>query len=134
MAVIPTSPENLNIAHVYVILLNLIKTLTGFSMMFAVTAIVWGGIKIVSSGGNEEKVTSGKNIVIYATVGMITIMVSWVAVSQVLRLIGAKCPYDQPSITALVAAAPSDDRAGYIEQLKNAINANPDCATKNFSF
>jgi hypothetical protein len=63
-----------------------------FSGLTAVAAIVWGGIKIITSGGSEEGVASGKNIVKWAIVGLVVIIFARVFVSQTLRILQARLP------------------------------------------
>jgi len=134
MAIIPAVPaENLTIGHIFVIGLNLIKGISGFSTMLAVGAIVWGGVVIIGSGGNEEKVKSGKGIVIYATAGLVVILLAWVLVSQTLRLIEAKCPYGNTStqVDSALRQASRDPKGVFkqelYEALKKSAKANPEC-------
>lgn len=67
---------------------ELIKTLInyalGFLGLFAVIMVIYGGFLYVSSAGDEEKVGKGKNIILYAVIGIIIILLSFVLVNAVL--------------------------------------------------
>lgn len=133
MALIPIGPENFTIGHVYVIVLGLIKGIAGFSLWFAIAAIVWGGILLIGSAGNEEKTKSGKNIIVYAVLGLVVIMLSWVTVSQVLRLVEVNCPYTQPDIDKIVLAIPAgEERLSTLKSFENAVKANYRCTGLTF--
>lgn len=134
MALFPrVPPGNFTIADLFVFGLGLIRAIASFSAMLAVAAILWGGLRIITSGGNEEQVKSGKAIVIYALGGLAVIVLSFVIVGQVLRLIEAKCPFDSQTIQELVKKAdtitPANEKQAYLEQLRNTVAANPDCAS-----
>lgn len=133
MALIPSiPPENFTIGHVYVILLSLIRVIASVSTWFAIASIVWGGVVLIGSSGNEEKTKQGKTIITYAAIGLAITLLAWVLVSQVLKLIGAKCPFEQNDIQKLVetappASSPDNARANYLSDLASAIHANPEC-------
>jgi len=49
----------------------------------AVVMLLWGALKIATSGGNDEGRTQGKNIIIAAIVGVVLALISYVAVQFV---------------------------------------------------
>lgn len=51
-----------------------------------VLIIIFGGIMYAVSGGKEEQMTSAKNIVIYAVVGLIIVALAWVLVGFVVKV------------------------------------------------
>jgi len=54
----------------------------------AVIMILWGAIRIVSSGGNDEGRTQGKNIIIAALVGIFFAVTGWAIVQFVHTFVG----------------------------------------------
>ena len=54
-----------------------LKLITGA----AVLAIMWGGLKMISSAGNEEGKESAKKILFYAIAGLILAIISQAAIS-----------------------------------------------------
>ncbi|MEX2006684.1 MAG: pilin [Candidatus Saccharimonadales bacterium] len=51
-------------------IINLISAIVG---IVAVVMIIWGGLRYVTSGGNEAGVTSAKNTILYAIIGLIIV-------------------------------------------------------------
>ncbi|MCL2371265.1 pilin [Candidatus Saccharibacteria bacterium] len=54
----------------------------------AVAFIVIGGIKYVTSGGDEKKVASAKNTILYAVIGLVVALLANVIIRIVLGAIG----------------------------------------------
>ena len=50
---------------------------------------IWGGFTIVTAGGDAEKIKSGKDFVVYATVGLIVAFLSRVIPSIAEGIVGA---------------------------------------------
>jgi len=50
---------------------------------------IWGGFLIVTAGGEAEKVSKGRDFVIYATVGLIVAFLSKVIPSIAEGIVGA---------------------------------------------
>ncbi|MFH1425911.1 MAG: hypothetical protein ABIG66_00545 [Candidatus Kerfeldbacteria bacterium] len=61
----------------------------GTVAIIAVILIIYGGFTWMTSGGSEEKVTKGKNILIWAVIGLLIIMSAW---GITLYLIGILVP------------------------------------------
>ncbi len=55
-------------------LMNAVYTVTDwmFFVLIAVTGflVIWGGFSITTAGGSEEKLTQGKNYILYAMIGL----------------------------------------------------------------
>lgn len=55
-----------------------------FLGLIAVAMVIYAGVLMVTSGGEEEQSTKGKQILIWAAVGLVLIMLSYAIVSVVL--------------------------------------------------
>ena len=47
--------------------------------------IIWGGIKYVTSGGDSAGVTSAKNTILYAVIGLVVALLAYTLVNFVLK-------------------------------------------------
>lgn len=56
--------------------------------LVAVISIVMGGFWYVTSNGEPEKIKRGKNAIIYASVGLVFVMMAWVITGFVSSRIG----------------------------------------------
>ena len=59
---------------------NVIQTVLGVVGSLALLMFVYGGLTWMLSGGNNERVQKGKNILVWATVGLIVIFASYALV------------------------------------------------------
>lgn len=59
-----------------------------FSMLLAVGYAIWGGLLMVVSGGNEEKVKAAVNHIRYAVLGMVVLFIILFAAPVFLGLFG----------------------------------------------
>jgi hypothetical protein len=57
-----------------VAVLNLIKTVLSYLALIAVVYIIYAGIRLMVSRGNEEAVSEGRKTIIYVLVGLIVII------------------------------------------------------------
>lgn len=55
------------------IIVNVFLTLAGFA---AAVVIIYGGVRYITARGDENEVTTAKNIIIYAVIGLIVIGLS----------------------------------------------------------
>lgn len=60
---------------------NMLSVLVG---VVAVIMIIWGGMRYVTSGGDSGKVTTAKNTIIYALLGLVVVALSQFIVKFVL--------------------------------------------------
>jgi len=58
-----------------------------FLAIIAVLYLLWGGFQILTAGGDEEKVTKGKTIIIQAGIGLLVIFLANSIVQWILGLI-----------------------------------------------
>jgi len=63
---------------------NVVKAILGIVGSLALVMFIYGGIIWMTSSGNAEQVTKGKNIVIWATIGLVVIFSAYALVSFVL--------------------------------------------------
>jgi len=50
----------------------------------SVIMLIWGGIRYTTSAGDSNKVTSAKNTVLYAIVGLVVSILAWAIVNMVI--------------------------------------------------
>lgn len=72
---------------------NLVKKIIDFMLwlvvIIAVIMIIVGGIKYATSAGDSNKVTSAKNTIIYAALGLVVAIFAWAIVNWVTTLFTA---------------------------------------------
>jgi Type IV secretion system pilin len=69
-------------------IVTLINYLLGFLGIVAVAFIIYGGVLLVTSAGNEEAVGKAKKIVTYAAIGFVIIALSYTIVTFVTSALG----------------------------------------------
>jgi len=63
---------------------NVINAILGIVGSLALVMFIYGGIIWMTSSGNAEQVTKGKNIIIWATIGLVVIFSAYALVNFVL--------------------------------------------------
>lgn len=66
------------------LVLTIINYFLGFLGLLAVIMIIYGGVTYVTSAGNDEAVGNAKKIIMYALIGIIIILLSFVIVNTIL--------------------------------------------------
>ncbi len=66
---------------------RILKSLLGFASVTALVFFIIGGIILLSSGGNEEKIKTGKNTLIWAVIGLFVAFSSYIILRFVLEII-----------------------------------------------
>ncbi len=56
---------------------SIINILLGFLGVFAIVAIVIGGFRVMTSGGNEEQTSGGRKVMTAGVIGLIIIFVAY---------------------------------------------------------
>jgi len=74
-----------NVGDVAVLVVNI---LTYLIVAAAIAFIIVGGIKYITSGGDEKKVASAKNTILYAVIGLVVGLIGNVIIRVVLGAIG----------------------------------------------
>ena len=65
------------------LVLTVIDYFLGFLGLLAVVMVIYGGVTYVSSAGNDEAVGKAKKIIMYALVGIVVILLSFVVVNAI---------------------------------------------------
>lgn len=66
------------------LILTIVNYFLGFLGLLAVIMVIYGGVTYVSSAGNDEAVGKAKKIIMYALVGIVIILLSFVIVRAIL--------------------------------------------------
>src|SRR3989338_6780359 len=66
------------------LVLTIVNYFLGFLGLLAIIMIIYGGVTYVTSAGNDEAVGKAKKIIMYALIGIIVILLSFVVVRAVL--------------------------------------------------
>ena len=67
---------------------NVVNIILWVVGILSVIMMVWGGIKYTTSAGDSNKVTSAKNTIIYAVIGLIVSIMAYAIVNFVIGQIG----------------------------------------------
>ncbi|MFA6132102.1 MAG: hypothetical protein WC702_03540 [Patescibacteria group bacterium] len=68
---------------------NIIKAVLGLAGVAAFLMFIWGGAQWIISGGKKETIEKGKQTVVWATLGLVFIFVSYAALYTLLAIIGS---------------------------------------------
>lgn len=73
---VATNPQDLvkNIVNIFLYAVGVLS----------VIMLIWGGIRYTTSAGDSNKVTSAKNTVLYAVVGLVVAILAWAIVNMVI--------------------------------------------------
>jgi hypothetical protein len=80
----------LGITDPNVLIGKVIRATLGLVGSLALVMFIYGGFVWMTGGGNSEKVTKGKNIIIWATIGLIVIFSAYALVKFVLTGLGVE--------------------------------------------
>lgn len=67
------------------LVLRILQFFLGFLGILAVIMVIYGGIRYVTSAGNEDGATAGKKIIMYAVIGLIIVLLSFVLINTVIN-------------------------------------------------
>lgn len=67
------------------IFLNVIRVFLGLLAVIATFVFVYGGFLMLTSGGNPEMIKKARETLFWATIGIITVLGSWVFIRFVLK-------------------------------------------------
>lgn len=77
-----TSAGTSKIQSIVTTIINIFSVIVG---IVAVIMIIWGGFKYITSGGDSGNITSAKNTIIYAVIGLVVVALSQFLVQFVLE-------------------------------------------------
>lgn len=84
-------------------LFSIIKTIVQVMLVVggivAVIMIIMGGIKFIISNGNQEKIKSARDTILYSVVGLVVTIVAFAVVSFVTTELGPKPPTKTPPVS-----------------------------------
>jgi len=73
---------------VWIVLQNLINALIALSGVVALFFIIWSGISMITSQGDQEKLASAKKTLTFAIIGLVFILLSFVLFNFILSTLG----------------------------------------------
>lgn len=79
------SASGTDLTNIITTVVNIISIIVG---VIAVIMIIWGGMKYITSGGESGKITSAKNTIIYALIGLVVVALAQFIVRFVLQKAG----------------------------------------------
>jgi hypothetical protein len=74
-----------NVTDVNAIIGNIIKAATGVMGALVLLMIVWGGVTWLTAAGNPEKIKSGSNTIMWAILGAVVVLGSYLLLTAVLK-------------------------------------------------
>lgn len=69
------------------LLIGVLKAFLGLLAILATFVFVYGGFLMLTSGGNPELIRKAKETLFWATIGIITVLGSWVFIRWVLETV-----------------------------------------------
>ena len=96
-----TDASGTNVNGIITSLINILSIVVG---VIAVIMIIFAGAKYITSGGDTQKVTSAKNALIYAIIGLVIVALAQVIVHFVLSK--TKDATTPKPVTSIVRLAP----------------------------
>jgi hypothetical protein len=67
---------------------GVINWILGFCAVIAVLMLIWGGVQYLTSAGNSDQATQGKNTIKYAVIGLVIIGLAYAIVNTVIGTLG----------------------------------------------
>lgn len=69
------------------LIITIINGLLAVSALLALGALVWGGMMYIMSLGDEGRAGTAKKIVMYAVIGVVVVLLSFVIIQSIQRLL-----------------------------------------------
>ncbi len=66
---------------------RIVRGLLGFAGVGALLYFIWGGIVILTSGGNSDKVKQGRDAILWAAVGLVIAFSSYIILNFVIKAV-----------------------------------------------
>jgi hypothetical protein len=86
----PASLDNpINAESFQAVIGNVVDQILGIVGALALLMFIFGGLVWMTAAGNEQKITQGKNILMWSAIGLLVIFSSYALVKFVLEVIGA---------------------------------------------
>lgn len=76
---------------------NIIEYALQLAVLLAVAMIVYGGVLIMTSAGDDSKLKEGRSRIVSAIVGLVVALAAWLIVNEIFHLLagGASIPWSQ---------------------------------------
>jgi hypothetical protein len=68
------------------ILMRLLQIALGFTSLIALIIVIYGGFTWATAGGSPERVKKGRDILVWASVGLVVLVSAWSIISYVMYL------------------------------------------------
>ncbi len=72
------------------LVIQITNIIVGIVGSVAVLALIYGGLRYVISAGNEDDIEKAKNIIMYAIIGIVVIIIAYVIVQGIAGLFGVQ--------------------------------------------
>lgn len=83
-----TQLEGNNATDMVTVVTNIIGFVVGLLYLIAVVYTLYGGFQILTAGGDEEKVTKGKDTIVRGAIGLAVIFLASTVVNWIISLFG----------------------------------------------
>lgn len=70
-----------------VLIIQIINWILAIVALIAVIMLIYGGVRYIVSGGDDQQTTAAKNTILYAIVGLIVVGLSWAIVNFIVRAV-----------------------------------------------
>lgn len=79
-----TIPNPIPCADATCVISQVIKYVLGSIALIATGMFIWGGVLMLTSGGNEKRVEQAKETLAWAAIGIVVIILSWAIIRYLL--------------------------------------------------
>lgn len=70
------------------IITTLLDVLFVIAIVLALAMLIWGGVAWITSGGNKEKLQKARSHIIYAILGLVIVLLSFLIVNLITNFFG----------------------------------------------
>lgn len=78
-------PNPIKCATAQCLITQVIKYIFGIIAVLATFMFIWGGLLMLTSAGNAQRVKQAKDTLTYAAIGIVVILLSWSAITFVIK-------------------------------------------------
>src|SRR5262245_13062520 len=64
---------------------QVVRYILGVIALLATIMFIWGGVLMLTSGGNSERIRQAKETLAWAAIGVVVVMLSWAIIVTVLK-------------------------------------------------
>ena len=82
--------DQCSIGDISQMIANIVQIILGVVGSLALLMLIWGGINMVISQGNEQKIEEAKNILKNAAIGILIVFGAWIIVNFVIIALGGE--------------------------------------------